>query len=67
MLVSIPVLDKVLPLKHLAQELLYRGYRVGFALPEVPLDILGKKILTYHYLPVVDREASLMERVFFWM
>lgn len=34
-LVSIPVLDKVLPLKHLAEELLYRGYRVGFALPEV--------------------------------
>uniref|UniRef100_K3WJ63 UDP-glycosyltransferases domain-containing protein n=1 Tax=Globisporangium ultimum (strain ATCC 200006 / CBS 805.95 / DAOM BR144) TaxID=431595 RepID=K3WJ63_GLOUD len=33
-LVSIPVMDKVLPLKHLAEELLYRGYRVGFALPE---------------------------------
>jgi hypothetical protein len=36
-LVSIPVMDKVLPLKHLAEELLYRGYRVGFALPEVRL------------------------------
>lgn len=36
-LVSIPVLDKVLPLKHLAEELLHRGYRVGFALPEVGL------------------------------
>lgn len=34
-LVSIPVLDKVLPLKNLAEELLNRGYRVGFALPEV--------------------------------
>jgi hypothetical protein len=34
-LVSIPVMDKVLPLKHLADELLHRGYRVGFALPEV--------------------------------
>lgn len=34
-LVSIPVLEKVLPLKHLAEELLHRGYRVGFALPEV--------------------------------
>ncbi|TMW55586.1 hypothetical protein Poli38472_010468 [Pythium oligandrum] len=33
-LVSIPVLDKVLPLKNLAEELLHRGYRVGFALPE---------------------------------
>ncbi|RLN72916.1 hypothetical protein BBJ28_00016467 [Nothophytophthora sp. Chile5] len=33
-LVSIPVLDKVLPLKHLAEELLSRGCRVGFALPE---------------------------------
>ncbi|DBA01568.1 TPA: hypothetical protein N0F65_011539 [Lagenidium giganteum] len=33
-LVSIPVLHKVLPLKNLAEELLYRGYRVGFALPE---------------------------------
>ncbi|GLD96607.1 hypothetical protein PINS_up005290 [Pythium insidiosum] len=33
-LVSIPVLDKVLPLKSLAEELLHRGYRVGFALPE---------------------------------
>lgn len=34
-LVSIPVLENVLPLKHLAEELLHRGYRVGFALPEV--------------------------------
>ena len=34
-LVSVPVMDNVLPLKHLAEELLYRGYRVGFALPEV--------------------------------
>lgn len=33
-LVSIPVLDKVLPLKHLAESLLSRGVRVGFALPE---------------------------------
>ncbi|KAG7396592.1 hypothetical protein PHYBOEH_002012 [Phytophthora boehmeriae] len=33
-LVSIPVLDKMLPLKHLAEELLARGCRVGFALPE---------------------------------
>ncbi|KAG3080630.1 hypothetical protein PI124_g19352 [Phytophthora idaei] len=33
-LVSIPVLDKVLPLKHLAETLLSRGVRVGFALPE---------------------------------
>ncbi|CEG47001.1 hypothetical protein L915_00224 [Plasmopara halstedii] len=33
-LVSIPVLDKVLPLKHLAEALLSRGVRVGFALPE---------------------------------
>ncbi|KAF4321388.1 hypothetical protein BBO99_00004953 [Phytophthora kernoviae] len=33
-LVSIPVLDKMLPLKHLAEELLSRGCRVGFALPE---------------------------------
>ncbi|KAL4101518.1 hypothetical protein PRIC1_005270 [Phytophthora ramorum] len=33
-LVSIPVLDKMLPLKHLAEELLSRGVRVGFALPE---------------------------------
>lgn len=38
-LVSIPVLDKVLPLKHLAEELLHRGYRVGFALPEVRLSV----------------------------
>lgn len=34
-LVSVPVLDKVLPLKSLAEELLHRGYRIGFALPEV--------------------------------
>ncbi|CAH0479911.1 unnamed protein product [Peronospora belbahrii] len=33
-LVSIPVLDKMLPLKHLAETLLSRGVRVGFALPE---------------------------------
>ncbi|KAG6584522.1 Cullin family protein [Phytophthora cinnamomi] len=33
-LVSIPVLDKMLPLKHLAETLLSRGARVGFALPE---------------------------------
>ncbi|TDH73502.1 hypothetical protein CCR75_003710 [Bremia lactucae] len=33
-LVSIPVLDKVLPLMHLAEALLSRGVRVGFALPE---------------------------------
>jgi hypothetical protein len=33
-LVSIPVLDKLLPLKHLAETLLSRGVRVGFALPE---------------------------------
>lgn len=39
-LVSIPVLDKVLPLKHLAEELLHRGYRVGFALPEVRQRVL---------------------------
>lgn len=36
-LVSIPVLDRVLPLKNLAEELLSRGYRIGFALPEVRL------------------------------
>ncbi|GMF15523.1 unnamed protein product [Phytophthora lilii] len=33
-LVSIPVLDKMRPLKHLAETLLARGVRVGFALPE---------------------------------
>ncbi|KAJ0410163.1 hypothetical protein ATCC90586_008441 [Pythium insidiosum] len=38
-LVSIPVLDKVLPLKSLAEELLHRGYRVGFALPEWVSDL----------------------------
>jgi hypothetical protein len=34
-LVSIPVMERVLPLKNLAEELLHRGYRVSFALPEV--------------------------------
>lgn len=48
-LVSIPVLDKVLPLKHLAEELLYRGYRVGFALPEVCLLLP----LLYHWYTLV--------------
>ncbi|RQM09111.1 hypothetical protein DD237_006748 [Peronospora effusa] len=33
-LVSIPVFDKMLPLKHLAETLLFRSVRVGFALPE---------------------------------
>lgn len=33
-LVSIPVLDKVLPLKNLAEALLARGVHVSFALPE---------------------------------
>ncbi|OQS03423.1 transient receptor potential Ca2 channel (TRP-CC) family protein [Thraustotheca clavata] len=33
--VSIPVLERVLPMKHMAQELLRRGYRVSFALPEM--------------------------------
>lgn len=42
-LVSIPVLDKVLPLKHLAEELLDRGYRVGFALPEVGIAWLATR------------------------
>ncbi|KAJ0405626.1 hypothetical protein P43SY_007727 [Pythium insidiosum] len=37
--VAIPVLDKVLPLKSLAEELLHRGYRVGFALPEWVSDL----------------------------
>jgi hypothetical protein len=42
-LVSIPLLDKVLPLKHLAEELILRGYRVGFALPEVIMNDTTKK------------------------
>ncbi|KAF0695503.1 Aste57867_13696 [Aphanomyces stellatus] len=34
-MVSIPVMERVLPMKHLAEELLHRGYRVSFALPEI--------------------------------
>ncbi|OQR84245.1 hypothetical protein ACHHYP_13686 [Achlya hypogyna] len=33
--VSIPVLERVLPMKHLVEELLRRGHRVSFALPEI--------------------------------
>ncbi|EQC34229.1 hypothetical protein SDRG_08431 [Saprolegnia diclina VS20] len=33
--VSIPVLEHVLPMKHLIEELLRRGHRVSFALPEM--------------------------------
>ncbi|RHY60323.1 hypothetical protein DYB34_002635 [Aphanomyces astaci] len=34
-MVSIPIMERVLPLKHLAEELLHRGYRVSIAMPEV--------------------------------
>ncbi|ETW09972.1 hypothetical protein H310_00388 [Aphanomyces invadans] len=34
-MVSIPVMERVLPLKHLAEELLQRGYRVSVAMPEI--------------------------------
>jgi len=34
-MVSIPVMERVIPLKNLADELILRGHRVSFALPEV--------------------------------
>ncbi|ETV87436.1 hypothetical protein, variant 3 [Aphanomyces astaci] len=34
-MVSIPIMERVLPLKHLAEELLHRGYRVSIAMPEI--------------------------------
>ncbi|CAI5738053.1 unnamed protein product [Hyaloperonospora brassicae] len=60
-LVSIPVLDKMLPLKHLAETLLSRGVRVGFALPEDCRqwagDVEGLEFISLGSISSTDRAA----------
>uniref|UniRef100_A0AAV1TPZ8 UDP-glycosyltransferase n=1 Tax=Peronospora matthiolae TaxID=2874970 RepID=A0AAV1TPZ8_9STRA len=62
-LVSIPVLDKMLPLKHLAETLLSRGVRVGYALPEDcrqwASDVEGLEFISLSGVSSKDRASAL--------
>ncbi|CAK5148987.1 unnamed protein product [Aphanomyces euteiches] len=66
-MVSIPVLERVLPMKYLAEELLHRGYRVSFALPEIcrswVSDVPGLEFISLGTMPISAPSYTLKSAV----